>query len=362
MPLKRLTVISFLTAGSLLVYGAQAHADEGSYPSVSGEVSIEIESDYTYESDDEDAELNDLFAVVEPALAVHFTEEISLRTALVLEPVFDPEPEEDRAFEDEGLFVQELYLLYETDAFSVFAGKFNPAFGVGWDVTPGLFGTGFAGDYELTERIGGGGSVSFDAGESGVHALTASTFFLDTTFLSDSVFTSRGETKEADGGVSNTEDFSSFSLVVDGGEFQAAPGLSYHAGISHQGAGDGDTDDETSFAAALYGSFELSEELGIEPVVEFVHQKNAEGGADDRDYFTVGAALLHGPWNLSLAWTGRETNVADGGEDISDSLYQVSIGYAFDFGLSIDVGYVFTEEEDVDSNTVGALLAYGFEF
>lgn len=362
MPLTRLTVTSFVTAGFLLTFSAYAKAGEGSFPSVSGEVSIEIESDFTYDSDDEDAELNDLFAVVEPAFAVHFTEAFSVNTSLVVEPVFDPDPSEDREFEDEGLFVQELYFLYEADSWSAFAGKFNPAFGVGWDITPGVFGTGFTGDYELTERIGAGGSVSYDAGENGMHALTGSTFFLDTTFLSDSAFTSRGETDEADGGVSNTEDFSSFAFALDGGDFQAAPGLAYHLGLSRQGQGEGDAEDETSLAAAVYGSFEISDDLAIEPVVEFVHQMNAEGTENDRDYFTVGAALLHGPWNLSLAWTARETDVADDENDISDSLYQISVGYAFDFGLSFDVGYVFTEEEDVDSNTVGALLAYGFEF
>lgn len=362
MSLIRISATGLVIAGFMIALGQRAHAEESSYPSYSGEISIEIESDLTYESDNEDAELNDLFAVVEPAFSVHFTEAFSVNTSLVVEPVRDPGPSEDRNFEDEGLFVQELYFLYGADSWSAFAGKFNPAFGVAWDITPGVFGTGFAEDYELTERIGAGGSLSYDAGKNGVHALTGSTFFLDTTFLSDSAFTSRGETDDDDGGVSNTEDFSSFAFALDGGDILAVPGVAYHVGFSRQGQGEGDAEDEMSFAAAVYGTFEVSDELAIEPVAEFVRQTNAEGTKNDRDYFTVGAALLHGPWNLSLAWTARETDVVDNANDISNSRYQASIGYAFDSGLSFDVGYVFTEEEDVDSNTVGALLAYGFEF
>ena len=50
---------------------------------------------------------------------------------------------------------------FDTEHFSLFAGKFNPAFGLGFDLAPGIYGEDHPEDYELTERIGFGGSVTF---------------------------------------------------------------------------------------------------------------------------------------------------------------------------------------------------------
>ena len=73
-----------------------------------------------------------------------------------------------------------------------------------------------------------------------------------------------------------------------------------------------------------------------------------------------GLPIFRGPWNLSASYTGRFTD-PDGESNIDDTLYQVSLGYEFDFGLAVDIGYGFTEEEDIDSHTVGLVFAYEFD-
>ena len=346
-----------------------AFADDASFPRVEGEVSVEIQNDYTYDSDDPDAELNDTYTTTEPGVSVRLTPELSIEGAFVFEPVQDPGPGDDRFFDDHGLYAENLYLQYATDRFSLFAGKINPTFGVAWDLAPGIYGTEFAEDgYELAERIGAGGSVTFGNETAGAHTLTAApimaataaTFFADTTFLSESTITDRGRLRESDGGVSNTEDFSSFSVTLDGDASVLVDGLSYHVGVESQEGGVGDPEDELGFAAALYGEFPIAPEFAIAPIVEYVRLNDAGGANADQDLVTAGAALLHGPWNLSTSYTYRSTDTVGGSED--DDLFQLSAGYEFENGITADVGYRYTEEAGIETNTLGFLIAYGFEF
>jgi hypothetical protein len=332
----------------------------GSYPNLEIISAHEIENDWTFDSDDSDNELSDLYATFEPFIALHITPELSIESGLVFEPVKDPDPGDSRAFEDQGLYAETLGVVYANDLFSVYGGKFNPTFGAAWDVAPGIYGADFAEDYELTERIGFGGSLTGGNDDYGFHTLSGNLFFLDTTFLSKSAFTNRGRTRKSDGGVSNTESLESFSVTLDGADMPFLPGLGYTLGVERQEGGKGDPKDELGFVAGLYGAFDVTSETTLEPILEYVYLDNAEGQRQDRQYITVGSAIFRGPWNLSASYTGRFTD-PDGESNIDDTLYQVSLGYEFDFGLAVDIGYGFTEEEDIDSHTVGLVFAYEFD-
>lgn len=333
----------------------------GSLPELRITTSAEIQNDYTFQSEDDDNELNDLFATIEPLIAFNITPELAIESGLVLEPIDEPAAGESRAFEDHGLFAETLGLIYATGVFLVYGGKYNPPFGVAWDSAPGIYGVDFAEEYELTERIGLGGSVTAGNEEGGSHTLSGNLFFLDTTFLSESAINNRGRTTKEDGGVSNTESLDSFSITLDGEDMPFAPGVSYTLGVERQAAGEGDPADELGFVAGLYGAFDLTPEVSIEPIVEYVHLSNAEGQEQTRQYVTAGAALLQGPWNLSLSYTGLFTDPEEQ-SSVNDTLFQISAGYGFDFGLGLDVGYLFTEEDEVDSHTLGLLFAYEFDF
>lgn len=343
-------------------YGFAEEAEEVGTPRVEVTIPVEIQNDYAYEADDPDAELNDLYTTIEPEIAVFLTEALSIQAGLVFEPVVDPDPGEDRAFENHGLYAEQLFIEFAPGGFSLIAGKFNPAFGAAWDRAPGVYGTDFAEDYELVERIGFGGSVDFGEGDWGEHSLTAATFFADTTFMSGSAFKSRGRTNESDGGVSNTEDFSSFSISLDSEEVPALGGLGYTLGFLRQEGGEGDPEDETGYVLGLFGSYELGA-VTAEPILEWAHFENTGGAEEDTDYLTAGVAFLHGPWNLSISYTGRFTDPDDPiTDDVDDMLFQASAGYEFDCGLTADIGYRFSEEDESDTHVVGLLLAYEFGF
>ena len=223
---------------------APAHSDGGGgYPRVTGEILVEIQNDLTYHSDDRDAELNDLDTTTEPTLVAQLTSKLGILVHGVLEPVEDLGPRDDRAFEDHGLFVKDLYIQFEDDLFSVKGGKFTPNFGAAWDRAPGIYGADFVEDtYEFTERIGFGGRLTLLTlrdDRFGEHELSASTFFLDTSFLSHSTLDGRQENNRSDGGVGNTEDLSSFAVSIDG-VFSALPEFSCHIAGIHQDEGRGD--------------------------------------------------------------------------------------------------------------------------
>ncbi|NKB54841.1 MAG: porin [Alphaproteobacteria bacterium] len=350
-----------IAAIALAAQHAAAWAQDQSYPQISGEVVFEVENDWTYDSDDRANQNNDLFLTIEPALTLQLSSSWSIYAHAVLEPVRDPEQFENRYFEDNGLYVEDLFVEYADGAFGAKAGKLNVGFGVAWDIAPGVFGTDFGEDgYEISERIGVIGNYTFASEQAGEHRVSVGSFFLDTTILSQSTLRGRGDTRKRDGGVSNTEDFSSFVVAVDGGKIPKLGNLAYHAAYLHQASGVGDTADESAVALALYTSAAVAGGITVSPLVEYVHQEDAAGVADrDIDFLTLAAQAEWNGFNLAVAWTGRRTDAA---ADQDDYQFQVSAGYAFDFGLTFDVGWRIADEADVETRTLGAIVAYTYEF
>ena len=289
---------------------------------------------------------------------------LALETGLVLEQVQDPDPNEDTFFDNHGGYVEELKLTYEAGNFGVQVGKFNPGFGVAWDLAAGVYGTDMAEDYETLEKIGGGVSYTFEGQDTGAHTIAANTFFADTTILSDSTITKRGRLRKSDGGVSNTEDLSSYSVTLDGENVAAIEGLGYHLGYRHQAEGDADIggNDENAFAVAGFHTFALSDRLDATVLGEYAHIADEGGSDDDVNYLTTSLGLTFDEhWNFAASYTNRDREVA-GGADVNDYMAQVSAGYAFDNGIGIDAGWKIADEEGTNTETLGVLLTYEYEF
>ena len=342
-------------------FAADADApDSGGKPLIEGTVLFEQQNDYAFDSDDPGAEINDLFATIEAALALNINEFISVQSLFVLEPVRDPTPFDDRFIEDHGGFFEELYLQFAFGNFRVFGGKFDASFGTAWDKAPGIYGVDFAEDYELVERIGGGVAVSGQHAAFGDVTVTANVFFADTSVLSESIFTNRGRVRVSDGGASNTESLESVSLTLDGENVAAISDFTYHIGYRHQAAGAGDAGDEDGVVAGFTKGFTLADGNKLETIVEGVFLNQADGGPDDLYYLTTGAAYIFGPWNVSGSYTLRETDVS-GGSDVTDHLAQLSAGYQFESGLTLDAGYRYSREDDIETHIVGVLLTYEYD-
>jgi len=134
--------------------------------------------------------------------------------------------------------------------------------------------------------IGGGVEVPFAAGGTD-HVFTASVFFADTTFLSESAFTNRGRLRESDGGAANTESAESVSLTLDG----TIPNteLGYHLGARFLSGGEGDPENDTGMVAALTRTWELGNNQAVEAIGEVAYLVNQNGQDGDGVYGTLGA-------------------------------------------------------------------------
>ncbi len=336
-------------------------ADE-SYPRISGEVAFEIENDYVFEAEDSDAELNDLFATVEPSIRIEPVEHVAIVSGLVLEPVRDAD--DDRYFEDHGLYVEQLFLEYSDDWGRVFGGKFNPSFGVAWDLAPGIFGVDFAEDYELTEQLGGGVALGFGNARNaylGVVEVSANIFLADRSLLSESVINGRGNLDLDEGGAGNTKGPGAFSLTLDGSDVAALPGLSYHLGLRFRAGGEDEDGDESGLVFGLVQAFEIDENQTFELIGEAAYFSDFDAGEEEAVYVTLGGAYYLGNWNVAVVGALRDTALGDSAVD-TDHLAQVSAGYAFDFGLGFDLGYRYGREESNETHTLGALTSYTLEF
>ncbi|MPY69730.1 MAG: hypothetical protein GEU92_06565, partial [Alphaproteobacteria bacterium] len=149
-PAQRVGVGALLAAG--LSFAAEAGGSEAWF---SWSVPAELQNDWNYRSDSPDNRLNDLYLTIEPeaTLRLPSVPGLSIFAHGVYEPMRGPAPGRSRAFKDHGLFLEDMYVRYETGPVAFRAGKMNPGFGIAWDRAPGIYGDEFAGDYELTERI-----------------------------------------------------------------------------------------------------------------------------------------------------------------------------------------------------------------
>lgn len=325
-----------------------------------------------YRASSEDPEIdetNNSFARAELAPTVRLSEFFFIDGVFVFEP-FDQAGEvnagDDIWFDREGALVEELKLNFEYGPYAVWAGKFNPGFGRAWDFGRGIWTEDFAEDYEITEKLGVGAAYTCETANFGTHTVSATTFFTDTSVLSEGIITDRDDVDLEDGGAGNTEDFSSFTLSLDGDNLGGVENLGYHLGLRHLGeqeeeAGP-DTMDESGFAASINYAAPVSDTVGIDILAEYAGIRDFEGvDGSDRDYYSASLiTTFNEKWNLTLGGTVRDIDEA--GEDSSDHLLQISGGYDFGNGLTAEAGYRTTDEADVDTDIAGFLVRYQTNF
>jgi len=110
---------------SLCVMSQAAQADN--IPTLSGEAVFELQNEYTAESDDTGTDgYNNMFLRTEVAPTIQFNENFYFDGVLVFENIQDRDQNDNNFFDNEGAFIEELKLNYESGAWSAFAGKFNP--------------------------------------------------------------------------------------------------------------------------------------------------------------------------------------------------------------------------------------------
>jgi hypothetical protein len=327
------------------------------YPYVEGVINLELDDDWIFHSSDPDSEFNNLYLSSNTAaFKFGLTQIFSINLGLTLEQVKDPNPPRNCTMCNIGLYMDTLDLQADIGNWTLTAGKHEPAFGFAWDVAPGVFGTNYAEDYELSEVWGVGAAYTFNT-DFGKHTLAVNTFFADTTVLSESIFTNRGQAHVGDGGAGNTGRLDNFAVTLFGEEMPSLPGLKYNIGYRHLSAGSGDFGDENGVVAGLAKDTEIGNGLTLGLLGEVAYFQNYGGADEDALYATLGASLKKGPWHGELTGEIRDFRVAG-----TDQLVQVSAGYEFDNGLDLSLGYGHEHVAGEDNDMLGVRLTKCFSF
>lgn len=325
------------------------------YPRVGGLVSLRYAVSQSYASEDPRPDAFETFPGMIANVDVFVSPRLTFRSEVRAETIAPPFG--DRVWEDVGLFVRSLYGEYAiSDATTLTFGKFTPSFAIASLVTPGIFGNNYNKDYELIERVGFGLSHRFDAGSAGTVTVTGSTFFRDTSFLSDSLFSSRGQVDLEDGKAGNTEDFSSVALSLNVSDIPAARGLTLQFGVLHEGAGEGDIDDAQGFALAATQDIPLDRDRSLLLIGEVARFQNFEGTADDVDYLNAGVSYNSGPWNLVLSGTYRKRDQP--GAALDDYSIQTHATYDFGDGWLLGIANEVSAFNEAKGNQLAFRLAY----
>jgi hypothetical protein len=305
------------------------------------EGSLEVGVDSTVRADDPAAEVTDTYHSLEAAFEAALTDRISAFGALTLESVTDAD--DDRAFEDLGLYVGELGLRFSFGETQVSVGKISPVFAVAWDEAPGFYGTSLAEDYELSEQIGVAVDTPVGAG-GGV--LSFAVFYADDTALSNSIGDKRGRNSAAAGGVGNTGKLNNVSLqyTQEFGETTA------WIGARHLSAGTGDTADETGIVVGTSHDFGN----GFNMIGELAHFENAGGASGNATYATLGGAYAVDDWTFSAVATLIDTS-AD-----TDSMIALGVDRNLSETVEINFGITRFDIDSEKSTAVGLAAIVSF--
>ncbi|MHA1540232.1 MAG: hypothetical protein ACTSXQ_07135 [Alphaproteobacteria bacterium] len=348
---------TLLTACALGLLSTQTAEAAKNYPYIDGEIFGQLQYDNVVKSDNEQKEVYDLYWTIFPTVNLHLSPEWKIKTVLGFEPVFARDTE-NRFMNEHGLYLDTLSLNYEKDALSLYAGKFLGEFGVAAYQAPGVYGVDLSEAYPLYDRIGVGAKYAFDMGDAGTHTFGVESYFQDTTLFSDSAFKRRGNLQKDDGGVSNTEDLSSFFVRLEGTEMKALDGLNYYLHYVDQARGVDNSAREKRYLGATTYRTALTNDVDGEFLLEHAFIDNAWGdkGVEER-YYTGAAKLIKGPWNTAFSATEKDTDNTDGSKS-EESSYQVSSGYGFENGLSVDLGWNLREEDAIKSHIIGVVFTY----
>lgn len=345
-------------------------APDAAYPRLTGAIDVEVYNDRTYRADSRGDERNLLYTDSTATFGLYLAPEWSLQSTLHVEPVRDAPG--DRTFRDHGLYLEQLYALYDGERFQALAGKFNLGFGFAWDRAPGVYGTDFAYDYELNERLGFGGGLKLGGDGMGEHRITAQLFLVDNTPASYTAFERRFEdgsgrlrrrNRERHPGVANTAYPTSFAVAATGEAMPFLPGLAYTLGFVREDGDDG-ARNETGGVFGLEYTLPVSEDLAFVFLGEAAGFEDFQGSDEDRFYLTGGAGVAYGPWGASLSATRRHVDAP--GDSYDDLLFQATAGYTFDLGAygeaSVNLGWKTERVERDWADTVGVLLTYSYSF
>jgi len=348
------------------------------YPNIKGDYWIKLQtdriSDYSDSNsitNDSDLKSSDTFIEAKPRFELNFKDYLALQTSWVLLNVKAPERVgSDRAFDDQGLVLEELFLNFKQDDAEFSVGKINPNFGLAWneDFESGIWGADYGDEYRIVGRLGLEIKAKLDLEDYGHHIVSVNSFFNDETGLEEAIFTRRDNVSSSKGQAGNSGGLSSYTLSFSGKDFYNLPGLFYEFSYRNldAGKGAGDVSDEEGYSLGV-GSYHDFGDLRVVPFIEYAKINNfnsinnrfgPEFGDNslpgDYEYLSMMLTLNFRNWSLHMNRLEKDYDyeIKSGSNQM-----EYSVSYEFKNGVSLSLGR--KDEEDssaVEQTTLGAML------
>ena len=337
---------------------------------------IRIHLDKTFDAEEEKEQVDEASTHSHFEIGYNFNESFSIISDIKVEGgdhghshgEEESETPKDKFFEEHKSIVNKLYLNFKKDDLTIYAGKFSPSVGLDFHLFPGAYGYQEPEGYSLLQKIGGGFQIMKDLGDAGTHKFNISTFYADTTSLSHSRINNDGRKKKSDGGVSNTENFSSFAISLEGKDFFSLDnnfidGFRYKLGYAKQAKGTGGEADEKRMSIGLMHTSYLSEDLKLTLIGEYMDIEKLGGEkGHDRTYTTYGFNLQHGKFTLGGTLTYKDNDATEADENVDDNVRQISLGYYVEENFKVDIGYKRKKVSNEVSEIGGITLYYVFDW
>ena len=287
-----------------------------------------------------------------------FTPELTMNVNLALNQVNPGPTNNDWAAYGMGAQAGDVWLEWSDQRTGIIGGRFTAPFGLAPLLLPGVFDTNLVNNYNFGGLMGGLGTLSTGDEGLGIHALNASFFGIDTTFMADNVFVA---TPQATGpGTGGGVDSWSIGYAAENVPL-IFPTLQYNFSYIQFGDGNGAPENQKGFNAGAYWQYVINNSgtdtldaqyWSVGPLVEYVRFWNADGLADsDSEYFTVGIVSNYGNWQTDFTWGYQDLSGSGQANPGRTTLFTANLGYNF-FGPQslVQLGYAYEDTEGQSIN------------
>lgn len=363
-------------------------------PYIDGSLSFRFFTDQNYNSDNPNNRGTDTWMRASLDSNIYLSKELNIDFNARVTTSQGMQSRDNYVIDKAAFEITDLALIYDTEDWWVSGGRGPVNFSMARKMAAGMWG-GATVNSELGIRnkagLSSGGRLNF--GSYGRHALYASLFMADNSFINTNWGISSKSYPLSDGGPSNTGKLNSFAFALDGSRFAALPKFRYHLGAAQL-----DTQsiqvkglqvptqflaNEQRYAVAgVFDKLDVGWNIKFTPLLEYDRVNNSKGiSGYSRNYYTASGLFGWNQWNLGgsyISWNQNwpTTALDDANVPTSNSATvptykygyasnysaQIGGGYLFKNGLAINVGVKRNSIMNVRTDTVGIALQYNLPF
>ncbi len=245
----------------------------------------------------------------------------------------------DRAFENEGLYAEEVNFAYSGKKHAFVLGKFDLNFGSAWRFGRGIWTYNIAESYRQGEKLGLNGIYrAGDGKKTGRYELSYAVFTNDRKNLDNSIITGRDSAYKSDAVPGDTRSLQSYITSLDiAFDFAENDKLNYHFAYINLAVNEKASSvapakiaDQKGFVMGMNYKFPVRENFILDGLLEHAAIKNLGGNADAKeDYLTANViGKFYQNWNVTLGYA-KHHNAVYGISSFDKNLSEISFGYEF---------------------------------